>query len=246
MKFIQRSWRIRFSLAMLLGVMIPCAILAALFAREWQWHRFRARELAKLNSSLDALQNGPDYQPDDGGAAPPTGFMPWLLGEHYVPPVTKIKIMPIDNPYAYAMTVADGLVLKKGDEHRLNFHALPELEELTLLNSRNQFQTESVQALTNLRRFEYGAFYSYGQPIRVDPLLEKYIQALPRMPQLTAFSVKNSPCYLDGKALTVLLEKAPQLAELDVSLFKLGPEVIQALQVPRPLQESQLRLGNQT
>lgn len=242
MSLLKRCPRPRFSLAVLLGVMIPCAILAALYAREWQWHGFRARELAKLNSSLNPHYNGPDYQPDDGGASPPTGFLPWLLGEQYVGPVEKLKFVGGDHPFVYAMSEADGLVLKKGDEHLLDFRAFPELEELPLMANRNQFQVESAGALTRLCRFEYQGMDGLRSLYEVDTLLEKYVQALPRMPQLTKFDAANETRFLDSRYLPLLLEKSPQLTEFNLSLCRLGMPAIDALRQPQSWTESRLLL----
>jgi len=240
MKRIQQSWRVRFSLATLLGVMIPCAILASLYARELQWHRFRARELAKLNTSLNPHYDGPDYAAT--GATPPTGFLPWLLGEHYVAPATKLNFVSHDHPLAFIVGPEEGLVLRKGEEHLLDFGAIPELEELVIMPYRNQFQIASARALTQLRRLHFLDIQGDRAVYQTDPLLQEYVQALPPMPQLTILEAANEAKFLESQYLPLLLEKAPHLTELNLSLCRLDAPAIAALRVPQPWTKARLLL----
>jgi hypothetical protein len=228
--------RLRFSLKLLLLGSFVCAGLAAWYAVVYKRYQFRNQELAKLvpvEISVD-FQGRKITVPDRAEylATPfPAGGSnwSWLLGANYSLPIQKLVINPpLGEPfyYSYEMRQQFGQRLAKNQRH-FDLRAVPELEELDLVQQYNPFQVETAGALSNLVKVRFFANdYDGGLPVlpRVDRQMSHFVRALPLMPRLRELTSDGDWNCLEGSQFAGLLDKAPNLEKMELGVGELGPE----------------------
>lgn len=233
--------RLRYSLALLLGLMIPLAALAAWYGLTLKWHQFRARELAKLPDTEERKYEDTLYRafPFENPAA--RSLPEYWLGSDYVAPIESVRShMKVTSPRLWISEEIANLKNPTNDEG-FNFHAFPELRVLDIYTAAPHFNVASFEALTALEELVYKDVYSNIQH-RADPMLPEYLAALPQLPRLKKLLAVNRFRFTDSRWLPVLIDKAPALKELSLSLFKLQPATISAVEQPLSWEIAEFKL----
>lgn len=226
--------KLRFSLKFLLLGICVCAGLAAWYAVVYQQRQFRAQELAKLvpvNITVDF--HGKKVSVPDRAEYLATPFAAsgsnwsWLFPGNEALPIQKLVLNPLVPSPWYSKSTRQLLERRFAEANkRFDLRAVPELEELDILQQYNLFQVETAGALSNLKKVRYFANEFLNNPVipRGDRLLSRFVQALPLMPQLQDFTTDNDWSCIEGNQFAGLLAKAPNLQKLELAVGELGPE----------------------